>query len=396
MAAMTEAGEIKPDGGSAEGERRPSSVRRWIWVLLSLVVFGTVVLFLMSAEDTVDIEQAKAPPPLQQVTVEIRPMSQETAEIVAFAEVRPRWSAQLRAAVSGRVRDVTRSALVGERVETGTRLVTIEDSRYVAELSAAELALKQAQFELRRAQNAHTLAVKEHERNKVAPPNDLALRLPQLEIAKSAVNSAEARLAAARQQLDDATVDAPFSGFVTERFVSPGQTVNIGDPLVKLVDDRTFELTVEVSARDWALLRQPLAGMPADIRDQNSRTIAQATIRKAGGFLDETTRQYKVFLDVDEPEEGTVLSGDFVQVVLPGVTLAAALNIAASALTKEGDVWYLDEGDRLRRMKPRILFRRGDRIVVETDTDADHWRVATTPLVSFLPGQRVRAVETEN
>ncbi|MDA4844922.1 efflux RND transporter periplasmic adaptor subunit [Hoeflea poritis] len=393
---MTESGGTRPDTGSDGNERRPSTLQRWVWILVSIVVFSTVVVFLMSAEDTVDVEQVTTAPPLQQVSVEIRPMSEETAEITAFAEVRPRWSAQLRAAVSGRVRDVTQSALVGERVESGTTLVTIEDSRYVAELSAAELALKQSQLELRRAQNANTLAVKEHERNKVTPPNDLALRLPQLEIAKSAVSSAEARLAAASQQLDDATVDAPFSGFVTERFVSPGQTVNIGDPLVKLVDDRTFELTVEVSARDWALLRQPLAGMPADVRDQNGRTIAQATVRKAGGFLDETTRQYKVFLEIDEPEEGTVLSGDFVQVVLPGVTLPSVLNIAASALTKEGDVWFLDESDRLQRMKPRVLFRRGNRIIVETDTDADNWRVATTPLVSFLPGQKVRAVETGN
>ncbi|WP_136660453.1 efflux RND transporter periplasmic adaptor subunit [Nitratireductor sp. XY-223] len=383
-----------PRDRAADGpEQTASPLRRWIWIIAALLVFGAVLLILASAEDTVDVTRAKEPPPLQQVSVEMRPVGDETIEIRAFAEVRPRWSAQLRAAVSGRVQEVTNSALVGERVGAGTTLVTVEDSRYVAELSAAELALKQARLELRKAQNANILARKEHERNKVTPPNDLALRLPQLEIAESAVVSAEARVAAAMQQLKDATVDAPFSGFVTERFVSPGQTVNIGDPLVKLVDDRTFELTVEVSGRDWALLRKPLAGLEARVLDQQGEAIAMATVRKAGGFLDETTRQYKVFLEVDDPATETVLSGDFVQVVLPGITVPASLNIPASALTKEGDVWFIDGQDRLQRMKPRVLFRRGDRIVVETGEEEQTWRVATTPLVSFLPGQQVRAVE---
>ena len=261
-------------------------------MLIAIGVLVGVLLFLSDAEDSVDVQRVTAPPPLQPVSVEVRPVGAETVEIRSFAEVRPRWSAELRSAVSGRVLDVMDEALVGERVEAGTTLITIEASRYVAELSAAELALEEAELSQRRAQNATILAEREHKRNKIAAPNDLALRLPQLEIAKSAVVSANARVAAARQQLDDATVVAPFSGFVTQRFVSPGQSVNVGDPLVKLVDDRIFELTVELSRTDWALLKQPLAGLAANLVNQSGETVAQAMVRKAGGFLDETTRQY--------------------------------------------------------------------------------------------------------
>ncbi len=375
-----------------DGEIRP--VRRWIWILAAIGVLAGVLLFLSEAEDSVDVQRATAPPPLQSVSVEVRPVGAETVEIRGFAEVRPRWSAELRAAVSGRVLQVMDNALVGERVETGTTLITIEDSRYVAEVNAAELALEEAELALRRAQNANVLAEREHKRNKIAAPNDLALRLPQLEIARSAVVSAKARVAAARQRLDDATVTAPFSGFITHRFVSPGQTVNIGDALVKLVDDQTFELTVELSRGDWALLEQPLVGLTAGLVDQNGDTVARAKVRKAGGFLDETTRQYKVFLEVSDPPT-SLLSGDFVQVVLPGVTVPAALNIPASAFTQEGFVWHVDADGRLQRLKPRVLFRRDDRIVIEAPEGSDNWRVAITPLVSFLPGQMVDAQQPE-
>ncbi|MEX3008522.1 efflux RND transporter periplasmic adaptor subunit [Hoeflea sp. TYP-13] len=325
------------------------------------------------------------------MTVETISVGPETVEVASFSEVRPRWSAELRAAVSGRINKVFDTALAGERVEAGATLITIENSRYVAELAAAELALKEAKLALWKAKNATTLARKEFERNNTTPPNDLALRLPELEIAQSRVTSVKSRVEAARRQLDDSTVTAPFSSFVAERFVSPGQSVNAGETLVKLVDDTTFELTVELGRRDWVLLQQPLPGQTAHVVSQDGETIAQATIRQAGGFLDEKTRQYKVFLEIDDPGPVPVLSGDFVRVILPGVTVPKALNIPASALTQEGYVWYLDENDRLQRVTPQVLYRRQDRIVIEAPEGADTWRIAVTPLVSFLPGQMARA-----
>ena len=393
---MTNGSEKETNASTDDPAGEDAPRKRWVWIVLAFVVLGGVALFLATAEDTVDVEQAKAPPPAQLVSVETVPVGPATVEVSSFAEIRPRWSAELRAAVSGRVTDVLDSALAGERVEAGTTLITIENSRYVAELAAAELALKEARLALWKAKNATYVARKEYEASGTTPPNDLALRLPQLDIARSSVASAEARVSAAKRQLDDAIVTAPFSGFVTERFVSPGQTLNTGERLVKLVDNATFELTVELGRNDWALLKRPLAGLTAQVLNQGGEVIAQADIRRGGGFLDETTRQYKVFLEVTGPGSKRVLSGDFVRVMLPGITVPAALSIPASALTQEGYVWHLDGQDRLQRVTPRVLFRRRGRIVIEAPEGAGAWRIATTPLVSFLPGQKVRAEKVEN
>lgn len=369
-------------------------LRRLLVLLLSLGALAAVVMFLATAEDTVDATRTDAPSPVQQVTVETVTIEPQTAEISAFAEVRPRWSAELRAAVPGRVERVFDSALAGEHVQSGTELIRIENSRFVAELAAAELSLKQAQLVLWRAENATTLARREFERNRTAPPNDLALRLPELEIARSTVESAEASLAAARQQLDDTRISAPFSGYISDRFISPGQTVSVGEPLVKLVDDTVFELVAELSRTDWDLLAKPLQGSNARIIDRTGTEVARATIRRAGGFLDETTRQYKVFLDIVEPANGKVLPGDFVRVVLPGRTIQEAMNLPASALSQEGFVWHVDGDNRLQRFAPRVLFRKQDRVVIEAPGPASDWQIATTPLISFLPGQVVAASES--
>ncbi|MCG8429411.1 MAG: efflux RND transporter periplasmic adaptor subunit [Chromatiales bacterium] len=369
---------------------------QWILIFLALMVLAAVSLYLFSAEDTIDVQQTEEELVAQPVSIETLSVRPETVEVASVAEVRPRWSAELRAAVSGRVDEVLDSALAGERVKAGTTLITIENSLYAAEMAAAELAVKEAQLALSKAEKATAIARKQYKRDGTKPPNDLALHLPELRIAETALKSARARVAASRQQLRDATIKAPFSGFITERFVSPGQSVNIGDSLVKLVDDTTFELTAELSRTDWLLLQQPLSGLTAKIVDQSGTLMTHAKIRQGGGFLNEKTRQYQVFLELKESGEASVLSGDFVRVLLPGITVPAALNIPESALTQEGYIWYLDEEDRLQRTSPQVLFRHQERVIVRAPDGVDVWRVAVTPLVSFLPGQQVHPQLAEN
>jgi RND family efflux transporter MFP subunit len=364
-------------------------------LVLALLVLALTVLFLFTTEDTVDVKQKSAPKSVQFVTTETLSTRQEPVFVSAFAEVRPRWSAELRSAVSGRIEAVLDSAHAGERVEKGTTLIKIEKSQYQAEMAAAELAVKEAELALSVAKKATAVTRKQFKRDAISPPNDLALHLPQLRIAESALISAKAGRDTARRHLEDATVKAPFSGFVTDRYVSPGQTVDSGEPLLKLVDDSAFELTVEVGRRDWLLLKQPLAGHSAQVLDQQGQEIAHAKIRQGGGFLDEKTRLYRVFLEITGTDKARVLSGDFVRLLLPGITVSSALRITESSLTQEGYIWYLDKHDQLQRAMPEVLFRQGDKVVIRAPGETELWRIATTPLSSFLPGQQVRTGAAE-
>lgn len=394
--SMASSSDSQKEPGSNQHDGKSVLAKRWLWLVLALAVLGGVLVYLESAEDTIDVNRAKAPPPTQLVSIETVAIGAETAEIETFTEVRPRWSAEIRSAVSGRVTEVRESALAGERVSAGTTLIKIEDTQYVAGISAAEHALEETRLALLRAENDTTVATKQFERDGVSAPNELALKLPQLRIAQRAVISAETQVAAARRQLEDTIITAPFSGFITERFASLGQTVSAGERLVMLVDDTSFDLTVELGRNDWALLQHPVSGRMARVLDRDGGLVASARIRQGGGFLDETTRQYKVFLEIAEPDSTPVLSGDFLRVALPGQTVSQALNIPETALTREGYIWHLDGDDRLQRIAPRILFRRHDRIVIEVPEGASAWRIATTPLASFLPGQQARAQEAEN
>lgn len=368
--------------------------RRWLWLIFAFTALATVIGWLSTTEDTIDISHTEAAPPLPIVSFETVTPQPASISISAFAEVRPRWSAELKAAVSGRITEVTDAALAGSHVEAGKVLIRQENSPYIAEVAQAEQALADARRQLLRAESKTTAARRQYKNRGTRPANELALHLPELRVAKKTVAAAEARLNAARLTLQNATTRAPFSGFITERMVSPGQTVNTGDTMIRLVDDSQLELTVELSRKEWALLQQPVAGRQAQLYAEDNRLLGHADIRQGGGFLDQKSRQYRVFMEISNAAKSPVLSGDFVRLELQGITMPDALNIPASALTQAGKLWYLDRNNQLQHLMPDVISRMQSRLIIRNpDSQISSWRIATTPLAAFLPGMRVSGRE---
>lgn len=208
-----------------------------ISVLLAAGVLAGVLVLLWGIEDTADVTGRNAGPPPPTVSVVDVAASTAQAEVSAYAELRPRWNAEIMAAVTGRILVVHDAALAGTRVERGTMLFSIERTPYETAVAEAEMRLEDARLTYLQAQNQVTVARRQFTRDGIEPLNELALFLPQQRIAERSVASAEAQLSAARRQLADTDVTAPFSGFVTERMASLGQTVSAGERLVHLADD---------------------------------------------------------------------------------------------------------------------------------------------------------------
>jgi len=375
-----------------------SRSRRWPGLLAASGCFLAVTGWLLTTEDSIDVQPQSQAPALPVVSIETVTVQPATVTVRGYAELTPRWRTELRAAISGRVTRVTDGALAGSPVEQHTRLIELEDTAYQAEVAQAELNLADARRGLLRAESETAVARRQYRNRGDDQANALALKLPELAVAKQAVQAAKARLAAARLQLSETRIDAPFAGFVTHRQVSPGQRVNAGDPLLTLADSHTLEATVRLSQRDWQLLAQPITGSVAQLSDRQGKPLGSARIRQGGGFLDDSSRQYQLFLQVDNAHQRQLLAGDFVHIQLPGITVPAALELPASAISQAGIFWYLDSNDQLRSLTPDILFHRQQRVVIRAPQGASRWRIATTPLAAFLPGLQVQpnVVAAEN
>jgi membrane fusion protein (multidrug efflux system) len=146
-------------------------------------------------------------------------------------------------------------------VRKGDLLLAIDPSDYQAAVARAEAAVAQEQAQL---ENARQLLHRSQplERRRVLAPE----KLDEIE-AQSRV--AEAGLAAARAQLEQAQIDlartrivAPFDGRVTQRNVSVGSVVAPGDALFALVDLHDVWVMANFKETQIGSMR---VGQPADL-----------------------------------------------------------------------------------------------------------------------------------
>ncbi len=375
--------------------------RKW-WLLASLLVLALVVVVVNDLEDVAEIGQRQETQYLSPVSI-VNPQPRDNAgTIETYAEIKPRWDVILKSQVSGEVEKVFARAFAGKRVKKGDMLIHIEASRYLADLHDAEQLLAEAELNLLQEKNKAAQNEKNWQRAGLdETPSNFLLNIPQLKVAEKALNAAKSRVNAARKMLSYTEIKAPFSGLVTARNVDMGQVVLEGEELLHIVQDTRQEITISVSEQQWNMLDKDWNNKPVSVRNMSGIEIAQAHIQR-GGFFDPETRQLKLFLDIDKAFSHRVLPGAFVQVDLPGRVLHDSLSIPESALTRGGLVWYLDDGDLLRSFNATVLLHRGKQVIIATpgrellkQNYPSYWRIATTPLASFMAGRRVHPIVLE-
>ena len=329
------------------------------------------------------------------VSIVTVPIKTQAGVLQTLAEITPRWSATLKAHVGGEIIVVSNKALAGETVDKGNLLIQIEGTAYRANLANAEKELADAQLSLLQAKKQSAQAIRDWERSGLeSQPSDLALKKPQLEIARKAVKASEENIKAANKKNAYTKVTAPFSGIVTQRFVSIGQTVSAGDNLVHVLDQSILDIAVSLSSRQWNNLAENWQQQTALVKNDAGQVIAEALITRGGGFLDPSTRQYKIFLEVKINDSNRVLAGEFVHIDLPGKSTPNSLRIPESAFTREGNVWYVDTNERLRYFASEVLFYQDNELIVAAPVVAvaSELRIITTPLASFIAGSEVLPV----
>lgn len=117
-----------------------------------------------------------------------------------------------------------------------------------------------------------------------------------LAVANARLQNVQTQLEQAMLDLEDATIRAPYTGIVTERMVSPGMYVQVGEPVAALINDRDLEIEAQVSTervgglsegREVTVSLADGTELPATVRavvpleDPQSRT---RTVRFTPGF----------------------------------------------------------------------------------------------------------------
>jgi RND family efflux transporter MFP subunit len=221
---------------------------------------------------------------------------------------------------------VAKGALLA-RIETRT----LEDAR----LSAASA--------LRSAENQLAVARREAERTeRLVEAGALAAR--ELDVARSAITSAEAavadaksRLASADRTLGDTVIRAPFSGVVASRTAHAGDVVTPGTELFRIIDPSSMRLEASVPSEDLSVLR-PGATVEFTVRGYDRPFSGR--IERIAPQADPTTRQVPIYVAIPNVG-GRLVAGLFAE----GRVVSSSANgliVPSNAVnTNDGDPWVL-------------------------------------------------------
>jgi RND family efflux transporter MFP subunit len=312
---------VAPDTGKLV--RKAARIFAVLLVLCFVLVEG-IRLFEARALAKATDAAFGAPPPVDVVTVRATTAGQE---LMLPGETAAWFETTIYARVNGYVAQW--SADIGDHVEKGRVLASIETPELDAELAAAraELRAAEAQVSARQAEAAFSKSTNERWRD--SPKGVVSDQ--ERESKKADYESAEARLYAAYAQvaLDKAKVEqysalsqfkqviAPFAGTVTERQIDVGNLVTAGSastttPLYRVTQSDPLRVFVNVPQGAAEDLVRP--GIPAQIYASGAtQGVFAGKIARASQSLSPQARTMRV--EVDMPNAAhALLPGMYVNV----------------------------------------------------------------------------------
>lgn len=192
----------------------------------------------------------KRKPPVKKIMA-VETLSFKSADypriIQVMGTVVPDRQVLLKSKVSGEIVFLSPLFVRGGVVKKGETLIVLDDSDYKIEFKKAKSALDKALSDLAIEQGNQKIAKEEFKlineaSNGMVTATDLALRKPQLNRARSSVESAQADLEKAELNLSRIKIIAPFNSLVLEKKVEMGSLVSMQESVATLVSVDTYHI----------------------------------------------------------------------------------------------------------------------------------------------------------
>jgi len=343
--------------------------KAWFSLGICLILLAIAGLFVVGARrwKKVQAEQAgqNSANSTQQPQVEVMPIERTTVEdrLVLTGTAAPWEDVTISAETTGKIE--RQEIEEGDLVEAGQELVRVDTKSIQAMLDQAEAQARLAQQEYERAQSLTRRGVSaERDYDSAVAGRDVA----------------EANLRAMRIQLEKSVVKAPFDGVVDSLFRDEREFVDIGSPLLRIVQVHKVKALVGVPERDVSWFK---VGDPVRVRfDAIPDEEFQGTIHSIATTADIATHTFATEIELDNPE-GRLKPGMIARATLVRRTFPESILVPIFSTFLLEDQRYAvavkDGSAQLRTVKTGILqggsvqildgLEQGDLLIVKGQYD---------------------------
>jgi RND family efflux transporter MFP subunit len=316
--------------------------------ILLLGVFATVTGIQLAAV-------AQQGPPPANVRVAKASVQSLAPETVVPGTVVSRNDARLAAEVNGRLLEV---AEVGTFAARGDEIAKIEGTairlrrdELQAEVERAEAGLKYLESE----EGRYVQLAKSN----LAAATKLEETRSDRDVSRSELRVAKSRLAQLEDQLGRTSIRAPFDGIVVERLMMPGERVEIGRNVVRMVDQQHLEVITRAPLEYYSFVRPG-----QQLKLKTGSVVVNGTVRTVVAVGSEKTHLFELRLDI---ESNRFPVGQTLRVSIPTSNAREALVVPRDALVLRPDgitVFVVDEEQKASQVTVTTGIDAGDRIEV--------------------------------
>ncbi len=277
---------------------------------------------------------------------------------------------------------------VGDRVQRGEVLATLQADTLRAELAQAEATLAEATASAQEAK-AQADRARSLQQQGFFSNAQLSQALASEASAQARVQSARALVQLQSVRLSQTQVRAPDAGTISARQATVGSVVAAGSELFRLIRQGRIEWRAEVTAADIGRIQ---VGAPVQIKAASGQLL-QGRVRMVAPSVDPQTRNALVYVDVPA-QTGSARPGMYAQGEI-SLGQSQALTVPQTAVVvRDGfsHVYTVGADQKVSQVKVQTGGLSGDRMESKSGLQA-HARVVISG-VSFLNhGDTVRVVD---
>ena len=267
--------------------------------------------------------------------------------ISATGQLQAKDRAEIAAEVPGQVTSV--AVEEGDPVEAGGIVLEIDPQKRELELADARAHLAETRAAQTEQERAFARWKSLHDQN-IAADSRMDEVETLLALTRSRYAAAEAKVGVAERALRDASVRAPFAGFVARRQVSRGEFVQVGQSLFELVALDPIEVEFSVSERDSTRVA-PGQGVELTVEPRPGESF-HGTVTMISPTIDPKTRTLRVEAQVANPDQ-KLRPGLFARLDLGVALRKAVLLVPEETVLQRADgqvVFRTQKGNRVQRV----------------------------------------------